>query len=148
MVSSACPFAVSSAQSPQAFPLNSPPPHCQTGWAGYQWHCKDGRRRPVLVLICLHPRSQPTVRQLFHKELDGRKELKLICPRSVWVNVDPRWSTELLHLGLAWGTLSWVRASLGMQLVWNVAQGPRGPTAGRTLEKGRAFLKRRDYLHL
>lgn len=50
------------------------------------------------VPICLHPRSQPTVRQLlFHKELDGRKELKLICPRSVWVNVDPRRSTELLH---------------------------------------------------
>lgn len=67
---------------------------------------------------------------------------------SLWM-LTREWSTEWLYRAWAWprGTLGWLTASPGMQLVWNAVQGPPCLTRRRTLERGRSFPKQREDLH-
>jgi len=58
MVFSACPFAVSSAQSPQAFPLKSPRP---LGQGEFGWLPEAWEETAYRVAVCLHPCSHPIV---------------------------------------------------------------------------------------
>lgn len=128
------------------FPWNLHLPNCQTGLAGYQRHWEDGRREPIVWRFACTLVLTPLWGNCSKTELHVRKEVKLICPWSVWVKVDPglKHRTAVARAGLGHAGLS--HGFPGMQLVWNVVQGPRCLTRSRTLERGRSFPKHREAL--
>lgn len=141
MVFPACPFAVSSVQSPQAFPLNSPTsplpdwlgwlPEALRGWEEAAHKCGH------LFAALFSPHCEVTVPQL---SWIRERNWNWFAHGSVWVNVDPRLKhTELLRPSLAGDTHHWVhwltRNAAGLEC----SAGAQKSDPGQDFRKGKSF---------
>lgn len=118
-------------------------------WISWLQRYQEDRRKQSVEWDLLALSFLPIVRLTTPTaELYMKKELKLTCPWSVWVDVKPGLKHGII---VPWPgrTHAWLsHAPPGMQLVWNAKQGPRCLTQSRNLYRGKSFSKiAKDYLY-